>query len=264
MKITITDDFDLYKITYSGQCFRAKQIGEKTFSFIYQNHYLEITELSNNDYEISCSEDEWNNVWYDYFDLSTNYNKIRQSIPADDEYMLHAAEIGKGIRILKQDKFEALISFIISQRKSIPAIKTSVERLCTLYGKDGFFPTPTDMLNATAEELSTCGLGYRVSYIIDAVRMIALKEVNLEELDKLSDEELITMLKKFNGVGDKVANCVALFSYHRIGNAPIDTWIAKVIAEKYNGTNPFPSYGNVAGIMQQYVFYAAQHMKDLS
>lgn len=264
MQITITDDFDLYKITYSGQCFRAKQIDDNTFSFVYKNYFVTISDLGNNLYDISCNEAVWNEVWYDYFDLGRNYSKIRKSIPEDDSYMIHASEIGKGIRILKQDKFEALISFIISQRKSIPAIKSSVEKLCNLYGKDGFFPSPIDMLNATSEELSSCGLGYRVSYIMDCVCKIALCEVDLESLDKLSDEDLILELKKFNGVGDKVANCVALFAYHRIGNAPIDTWIAKVIAEKYNNQNPFPAYGEVAGIMQQYVFYAAQHMKDLS
>lgn len=263
MQIRIDDDFDLYKIAYSGQCFRVKQIDDKTFTFVYQNHKVTIKELGDSNYELSCSEAEWKNVWKEYFDLNLNYSDIRKSIPEDDPYMRHAAELGKGIRILKQDKFEMLISFIISQRKSIPAIKSSVEKICALYGENGFFPSPEAMLGAGNEELSSCGLGYRVPYIMDCIRKVALKEVNLDDFDKLSDEDLILELKHFNGVGDKVANCVALFAYHRIGNAPVDTWIAKVIENKYNGINPFPSYGKVAGIMQQYVFYAAQHMKDL-
>ena len=261
MRIKIVDDFDLYKIAYSGQCFRVKQLDEDTYSFVTGANELVMSSISNNEYEISCDQDTFNNVWHDYFDLDTCYKDIRASIPAHDKYLKDASDIGAGIRILKQDRFEMLISFIISQRKSIPAIKTSVERICELYGHDGFFPTAIDMINATSDELSSCGLGYRVPYIIDAVKKIAYKEVDLYELDKLSDNELFDSLKSFYGVGDKVANCVALFAYHRTGRAPVDTWINKVINEKYNGINPFPEYGKYAGIMQQYIFYAAQHMK---
>lgn len=263
MIIKIDDDFDLRKIAYSGQCFRVKELSDDTFSFVTKSSKVTIKALVNNSFDISCSKDEWDNIWHDYFDLDTNYSDIRSSIPSDDSYMLRAAEIGKGIRILKQDYFEMLISFIISQRKSIPAIKTSVERLCSLYGKDGFFPTPDAMLKATNEELSSCGLGYRVSYVAEASKKVALKEVDLDELSLLSDDDLFASLKSFNGVGDKVANCVALFGYHRIGRAPVDTWIKKVIDNSYNGINPFPTYGSVAGIMQQYMFYAAQQHREL-
>lgn len=263
MIITIKDDFDLYKIAYSGQCFRVKQLDEDKYYFVTGNNNLTIESIGNSQYELSCTEEEWNKIWYDYFDLATDYKTIRESIPDSDLYMKRAADIGAGIRILRQDKFEMLISFIISQRKSIPAIKTSVERICALYGHDGFFPTARDMLNAGEEELASCGLGYRVSYIRDAVSAVALADVDLEKLDELPDEELFEELKKFNGVGDKVANCVALFAYHRIGRAPVDTWINKVINTEYNGINPFPQYGKNAGIMQQYMFYAAQHLREL-
>ena len=280
MKITVNDDFDLYKIAYSGQCFRVKELDKDTFAFVTGNSRVTITDL---DYsgssfaednsavisniprhlEISCSGDEWSDIWHNYFDLDTCYSNIRSAIPCEDSYLRKCARIGAGIRILKQDKFEMLISFIISQRKSIPAIKTSVERICKLYGQDGYFPTAGAMLNATDEELSGCGLGYRVSYIMDAVRRIALKEIDLNELDKLDDDALFESLKSFKGVGVKVANCVELFAYHRTARAPIDTWIKKVIDSQYDGVNPFESYGNVAGIMQQYIFYAAQHMHEL-
>jgi len=264
MQITISDDFDLYKITYSGQCFRPKQLSDNSYKFITQNSELIITELGDNEYDITCDLNTWNTVWRDYFDLDLCYKDIRESIPDSDTYLKNAAAIGKGIRILKQDKFEMLISFIISQRKSIPAIKSSVEKLCSLYGKDGFFPTPKALMSASSSELSSCGLGYRVPYIEAAARKVALGEIDLEALDCLSDEELFDALKSFYGVGDKVANCVALFAYHRINRAPIDTWINKVIDSEYNGINPFPSYTGNAGIMQQYMFYAAQHMRNLS
>ena len=256
MNITIDDDLDLGKIIDSGQCFRPRMIREGVFRFVTGRHVVEIMQ-DGNVLSVSCSRREWDEIWHPYFDLDTNYRKIRESIPKNDRYLRSAADAGAGIRILRQDKFEMLISFIISQRKSIPAIRTSIERLVSLYGHDGFFPNPSDMLAATDEELSSCGLGYRVPYIRKAVERVAYRDIDLEALDELPDEELFEELKSFSGVGDKVANCVALFAYHRTARAPIDTWIARVISEQYGGINPFPRYKNVAGIMQQYMFYAA-------
>ena len=254
MKITITDDFDLDKIINSGQCFRAKKIGDDTYRFVTGDKTLEMT-VEPSGYLVSCTKKEWDTVWHDYFDLDTDYCAIRNSIPEDDDFLKKAAAAGAGIRILRQDRFEMLISFIISQRKSIPAIRTSVERIVSLYGRDGFFPTPAAMAAATGEELTSCGLGYRVPYVLSAVRRVYEHEVDLDALDALSDEELVNELKSFAGVGDKVANCVALFAYHRCALAPVDTWIARVIKEQYCGINPFPRYGEYAGIMQQYMFY---------
>ena len=267
MKITVDDDFDLDKIINSGQCFRPRKNKDGIYSFVTGKHTVEIRDLteeagkkSANDateLEVSCSQKEWDEVWNPYFDLDTNYRKIRKSIPADDVFLKNCARSGAGIRILRQDNFEMLISFIISQRKSIPAIRTSVERLVGLYGKDGFFPEPKAMLAATEDELAPCGLGYRCSYVYNAAKRVALGEFDLDKMDLLPDEELLDKLKSFAGVGDKVANCVALFAYHRYGRAPVDTWISKIINEQYGGSNPFPRYGSVAGIMQQYMFYSA-------
>lgn len=265
MNITVDDDFDLDKIINSGQCFRPKKTGENTYRFVTGKHMVDICDITKEDgvtlLSASCSSREWGSIWHDYFDLDTNYRKIRESIPAGDPFLTDAARLGAGIRILRQDKFETLISFIISQRKSIPAIRTSIERLVSLYGRDGMFPEPEDMLNATDDELASCGLGYRCSYVYNAAKRIALGEFDLDRADELPDDELFDALKSFAGVGDKVANCVALFAYHRTGRAPVDTWIAKVIESKYGGIDPFPRYGDTAGIMQQYMFYAAQHHK---
>ena len=266
MRVSIKDDFDLNIIINSGQCFRPRFLDNGGYRFITGNSMVDIfaTDVEN-EYEVSCNKAEWENVWKEYFDLATNYASIRKSIPSEDAYMLRAGEIGAGIRILKQDKFEMLISFIISQRKSIPAIRSAVEKLCERYGsRDGdvyLFPTPEQLIVATEEELKDSGLGYRVSYVRDAVEKVISGDFDLEKMSLLSDEELFGKLKEIRGVGDKVANCVMLFAYHRVGRAPVDTWIAKVIAEKYDGVNPFFRYGDVAGIMQQYVFFAAQHEK---
>lgn len=283
MKVKILDDFDLYKIAYSGQCFRVKEVlnSDKAgaYQFITGEHLLYICPVTGDDnvYSVSCSENEWADIWYDYFDLNTSYEEIRESIPTSDAFLTKAAQIGKGIRILKQDKFEMLISFIISQRKSIPAIKSSVEKLCKLYGapitpSSGVndasviytFPTYEQLIKASDTELGECGLGYRVPYIIDAVKRVNTRNLDLTSLDNLSDDDLLEALKSVYGVGDKVANCVALFAYHRIGLSPIDTWIKKVIETEYKGNDPFGQYPKTAGIMQQYMFFASQHEKILS
>lgn len=278
MIVRIDDDFDLYKIVNSGQCFRPKILNDGSVRFITKDKILYIRVTSSmGEYEVSCDKTEWEQVWYDYFDLERSYSEIRKTVPENDKYMLACAEAGSGIRILKQDKWEMLISFIISQRKSIPAIRSSVEKLCSLYGKrvkatDYFdkddeliylFPEPVAMENASSDELASCGLGYRVPYIRCAVESVLSGDIRLESIDTLGDEELFDTLKSIKGVGDKVANCVELFAYHRVSRAPVDTWIKKVIDEEYKGINPFPFYGKNAGIMQQYVFYRAQHLKEL-
>jgi len=265
----INDDFDLKKIAESGQCFRVREFDDGTFRFVTGDNivYIKKNEAENqNEFEVSCDAKEWESIWKNYFDFNRNYSDIRNEIPGDEKYLCEAAECGRGIRILNQDPWEMLISFIISQRKSIPAIKTSIELLCREYGRRVDTEYETLYLFPSAEEvfkggnmssLENCKLGYRLKYIEDATKRVALKEMVLDELRNLDSDDLIIELKKVYGVGDKVANCIALFAYGRSELAPVDTWIKKVIDNEYDGVNPFPRYGKVAGIMQQYIFYYA-------
>lgn len=271
MIINIEDDFDLYKIANCGQCFRGIEVTDGVFRFITKENviYMKADECDPvtglvTKLDVSVSQNEWDNVWHFYFDMNRDYKSIRQSI-TDDEYLMKASELGKGIRILKQDYYEMLITFIISQRKSIPAIRTSIERMCKLHGKEikteyeTLYAFPTAKELSDAEDLDSCGLGYRLPYIIDASRDIALGIVDLQKYDMYDDEELFEHLKLFKGVGDKVANCISLFGYGRTNRAPVDVWIKRVIDEEYNGINPFDKYEINAGIMQQYMFYAAKN-----
>lgn len=271
MIITINDDFDMKKIADSGQAFRIKEIVSaptSTYRFITQQYIVYITQISEITYDISCSMDEWNRIWVPYFDLTRNYETIRKTIPAADSFHSMASQYGQGIRILCQDPFEMLVTFIISQRKNIPAIKASVEKLCSLFGTPieteletvYTFPTPDQLSKATTEELSTCSLGYRLPYIEDAINKVCLKEIDLELLKSLSTEDLNSTLLSIKGVGKKVANCINLFAYNRLECAPVDVWIEKVINQYFGGTNPYPSFGDTAGILQQYAFY---YMKSL-
>ena len=214
-------------------------------------------------YSFSCTQEEFEAFWEDYFDLKTDYASFRNAIDKDDIYLLNSAEAGKGIRILRQDPWEMLITFIISQRKNIPAIKASVEALCSRFGEElGFgifaFPTPEALAWAGDEELKDCSLGYRVPYIMEAARMVASGELDLSAVSALSDDELLTALQKVYGVGPKVANCVSLFGYHRIAAFPVDVWIKRVLDEHYNGSFPLERYKGFAGVLQQYMFYYAR------
>ncbi|MCR4618414.1 MAG: DNA-3-methyladenine glycosylase 2 family protein [Lachnospiraceae bacterium] len=272
--VNINDDFDLKKIKDSGQAFRIKET-DGLYRFIYRDRILyikekNITKTGSGQYEISVSADEWNNVWVKYFDLNRNYESIRKSVPANDKFLQSACDNGTGLRILVQDPYEMLVTFIISQRKSIPAIKDSVERICEKYGrltdtgleKIYLFPTASDMAKATEAELKDCKLGYRISYIQDAAMRVSTDLLKLDELYRLNYDVLFEKLKEVRGVGDKVSNCICLFAYGKTEAAPVDTWIAKVIDKYYNGINPFPSYGKNAGIMQQFIFYYALTHKD--
>ena len=270
MQVAISDDFDLPKIADSGQCFRVRDFGDGMFRFITGSEVLYIKKLPRARYEVNCSYEAWRRVWVPYFDLERNYLRIRKAIPDSDVYMRSAARGGKGIRVLRQDPWETLITFIISQRKSIPAIKTSVEMLAARFGEMKStsyetlytFPSASQLEKASDQDLADCKLGYRVSYITDAVAKVRSGNVDLAALSGLSDTEVFNALKTVRGVGDKVAACVCLFSYGRTGVAPVDTWIHKIIAREYGGVDPFPSYGESAGIMQQYAFYHAISHKE--
>ena len=272
MELTISDDFSLPKIAESGQCFRIRRFGDGTYRFITEGSVLYIRKMSPCRFEADCAPEEWDAVWSPYFDLGRNYAEIRAFIPESDTYMRQAAEAGRGIRILRQSPWETLVAFIISQRKSIPAIQGAVELLSERYGEAlttqretvRVFPHPEQMTTADAEALAACKLGYRTPYVLDAIGRASAGALDLTEIAVCGDAELLERLKTVNGVGNKIANCVALFAYGRTALAPVDTWISKVIRSEYGGVNPFPAYGDAAGIMQQYVFYhALKHKREL-
>jgi len=257
-------DFDILKIADSGQCFRMKRIEStdilETWLIIAIDKYCYIkADPFKHSYLIDCPNED-NMFWAYYFDLNTDYAHYRNSVDANDAFLSASVEFGTGIRILHQSPWEMLITYIISQRRSIPSIKTCVERLCTKYGHEitkgvYSFPTPEELSRASLEDLSECGLGYRAEYVYLATQGVLTGEINLLSYDNLSDDELVKALKAIKGVGDKVANCVALFGYYRIAAFPIDVWIDRVQKQYYMGRFPVELYEGYAGVMQQYMFY---------
>lgn len=183
--IIMKDDFDLYKIIHSGQCFRAVEFEKDTFRFITGSRVLYIHHSKGMHYTISCSRYLWNHFWKPYFDGTACYEEIRNSVPEEDSFLSQAAAYSRGIRILRQAPWETMITFIISQRKSIPAIHTSVEKLCSKAGKKietpyevlYTFPSAENLAALSADDLKNCSLGYRSPYIAKTAAIIKNRHI---------------------------------------------------------------------------------------
>ncbi len=266
-------NFDIVQIADSGQCFRMNRIYEGNkikYGLVAYGRYLELTQTGPETVELSCSEEEFHEVWEEYFDLKYDYGRIVAGLlEGEDQFLRKAAGYGKGIRILKQEPFEAAISFIISQNKNIPAIKGCIEGICRRYGekkqyKDGIFydtfPSAQVLSGAGKEELRELKTGYRDEYILSASGLVVQGGLNLEDLKKVSFEEAVKTLKQMHGVGEKVANCISLYGLHHIEGFPVDVWILRVLKEIYNNQFHKEKYQGYAGIVQQYMFYYIRHL----
>ena len=249
MTVTIPDDFDLQKIAASGQAFRIAQTPQG-WRFLAGDKLLYLQPGSGDTYTASCTPEEWQGFWHRYFDLNRNYAAIRAAVPKQDAYLCAAARAGAGIRILRQDAWEMLVTFIISQRKNIPAIQACVETLCTRYGAPLLqpggnvlyaFPTAQALAAAGEQALRDCALGYRAPYVLAAAQAVAAGALDLAALETLPDARLLEAMQQ-HGVGIKVANCVAPVCLMAVRSVPpVDVWIQRVIDQHYAGQNPFPS-----------------------
>ena len=271
MQIEIHDDFDLEKIASCGQCFRAKSFDGGLYRFVSGDQVIYIKKIEDNRFSVSCTDEEWKDIWTSYFDLKRSYKDLYFEEREKHDYIRKAMDCGRGIRILRQDPWEMLVTFIISQRKSIPAISKSVEALAEKYGHPikteheilYSFPTPEEMAGATADELQECGLGYRVPYICDAIQKVSSGALNLSAIADYGDVELFEELQTVHGIGKKVANCICLFGYGRVARVPVDVWISRAV-EDCGGEDPFALFENNAGIIQQFVFYYKINGKSLT
>ena len=265
LKIKIEDDFNLERIAESGQCFRWESLDNCTYRIPFREHCLIIRESGEGYYDFSCGEAEFEEVWRAYLDLDEKYGEVRAKISSEeDPFLYEACEYGKGIRILRQDPFETLISFIISQNKNIPAIRKSIEMLCQATGKKVMdplgkeyylFPTAEEILSLEDSVLTDCKLGYRVAYVKAAARDIADGRIVLEDLMEEGEEKTMEALTSIHGVGKKVASCMSLFGLHHIDAFPIDVWIKRILSEQYPKGYPMERYRPYNGIYQQYMFY---------
>lgn len=259
-----TDEFNLDKIEESGQCFRLRKTEENVWENVAGNKFIRIEKIENNRYSLSCTMEEFEKYWKNYFDLGRDYRAVQKMVPENDLFLTSAVSFGDGIRILRQEPFEMLITFIISQRKNIPAIRKAVETLSRMYGERIKTPWgescafPTAERLAACENLEGCSLGYREKYVLSAARDVSSGKLDVSALSSLDDEELKAKLKEVYGVGEKVASCVMLFGYGRLGSFPRDVWINRVMNEVYSDNFDESRYAGVGGIIQQYMFFFAR------
>ncbi|SEA11357.1 N-glycosylase/DNA lyase [Lachnospiraceae bacterium NK3A20] len=262
--IHIEDDLDLDRIAESGQCFRWEKTGAQAYRIIAGKDCLYIAALGDGRFELDCTEEEFRDRWRDYFDLTENYRGIRERIDKGlDPFLWEAAKAEQGIRILRQDPWETLISFIISQNRNIPAIRRSVAMLSESCGEKHLdsrgreyyaFPDPETIAELPDEALTACKLGYRSKYVHAAAEAVAAGKINLESLLFSNEEITIKALTGLYGVGVKVANCVSLYGLHHINAFPVDVWVKRILSEQYPDGYPFERYSPYNGIYQQYMF----------
>lgn len=255
IQITIPN-FSLTDTLDCGQAFRWKQASENTFTGIHRGKYLIVSQNQNTITFHGITDEEFSDIWSVYFDLDTDYESMKITFSADP-VLKEACGFCGGIRLLRQDPWEALCSFIISQNNNIPRIKGIIDRLCQLLGEpcgDSYtFPSPERLAECTLEELAPLRAGFRAKYLLDAAQKVADQTVSLEKIPALPIEEARETLMQIKGVGIKVAECALLYGFHRLEAFPVDTWIKKALAEFY--PEGFPAFAEPRGVAQQYLFH---------
>ena len=269
-----SQSFEPVHIFECGQCFRWKKQQDNSYTGVFNNNVINVKkEMERVIFTGNCNEDI-KTVCIDYFDLNRNYENIKTELSKIDKYLENSIKYGNGIRILHQNLWETLISFIISANNNIPRIKTIIERISKKYGNKIVFqneiyytfPTPSELSNATVEDLHNLGLGFRDVRVYETIQKTLRKEIDLKKLEKEENiETLRNKLLEIPGVGPKVADCIMLFSLKKYEVFPVDVWVKRVISELYfENIEQKPQtiqkfaknqYGNLAGLAQQYLFY---------
>ena len=250
-----------------GQSFRFAPVDGNTFEGIAHGRILKMRQEANAIRFFDMSEAEFSSVFAPYFDIDTDYTALKDAF-SSDETLKKAIACTEGIRVLKQDGFETLISFLISQNNNIPRIKKSIGLLCERFGKElapgkFSFPDAQTLSKCTVEDLAGLSLGYRDRYLIDAAKRVANGELDLNALETLPLDEARARIRTVMGVGPKVAECVLLFGFKRHACFPMDTWIKKIMAAYY--PDGFPkAFAETAGIAQQYLFHYARCFADFT
>lgn len=270
-------DFDPIHTFTCGQCFRWTPEGDNSFTGVAKGKVVNISFAGDVLRINNSSNQDFKNIWFDYLDLGRDYGSIKEELKKD-EIMEKAIDFGHGIRILKQDFYETLISFIISANNGIPRIMSTVEVIAQNYGDKVLmngnvhytFPDILKLADSTIEELWVCKGGFRCKYIINSADMIFKGEANPEELSRMSTDKAREKLMKLPGVGPKVADCILLYSGIKQDVFPTDVWVKRVMEELYFKRDAsfkeiqkfaFDKFGKNSGIAQQYLFYYARENK---
>ena len=249
-----------------GQCFRWHQLEDQSYIGVAFGRVCKIW-MRQEALCLTCSQDEFETIWRPYFDLDLDYSAITLHFPSD-ELFHQAVAFGEGLRILAQDPWETLCTFIISQCNNIPRIKLIIESLCQAYGdpltfeSQTFyaFPAPAQLAVLSPDQLSRIRAGYRTPYLIQAAQAVACGAIDFDKLRQMPTQLARQTIMTLPGVGKKVADCFLLFGLHKLDAFPVDTWMNKVLSH-YPDDFSSQHFGQFAGIAQQYLFYYARSIK---
>lgn len=267
VRVSDIKGFALRDTLMCGQSFRWVENSDGSFTGTAFKKTVTV-KIENDDFKIiGTTQEDFEDIWQGYFDLDTDYEKIREDLSRLHPVLAEAAKFAPGIRILRQEPFEALISFIISQNNNIKRIEGIVKRLCENFGEKNeageyAFPTAETLAGLSPEELSPIRAGFRHRYIIDAAKKVFSGEVNLEGCREKSFEEAKKELMTIVGVGEKVADCVLLYGLHKVNAFPMDVWMKRAMKKLFPDVNP-ESFGEYAGVAQQYIFHYSRLHSEL-
>ncbi len=273
-------DFKLSDTFDCGQVFRFNPDGNGGYIGTAYKKTVRMTQSGDTLTLHSTSEADFENVWRNFLDLDRDYGKIKAELTKDSDTVMESAiDFGGGIRILKQDLWETIVSFIISASNNIPRIKKIIELLCSNFGTEHIyegktyysFPDAKTIASLELKELDIVKAGYRTKYILQTAKQIANGEFSLDALYNMTTADAKNELLKLCGVGNKVADCITLFALNRFDSFPVDVWIKRIMEYCYfeNQTQDIPiisqfandKFGELGGIAQQYLFYYARNLK---
>ncbi|HAE92808.1 MAG TPA: 8-oxoguanine DNA glycosylase [Tissierella sp.] len=278
-KIILKDikNFEPKHIFECGQAFRWKVEEDKSYTTVAYGKVLNVKKENNDIILSNTNIEDFNNIWYNYFDLDRDYDEIKKEL-SKDPILDEAIKFGEGIRILNQEPFEMVISFITSANNQIPRIKRSIELMSKHYGEKIVpgeqeyysFPTAENLSNAKPEDLKEiCKVGFRGERIVQTAKIIANGELDLNSIYNLTRDEGKELLMTLPGVGPKVSDCILLFAFNKDDAFPVDVWVKRVMEHFYLkedtnvkliGTHGARIFGNLAGFAQQYLFYYAREL----
>jgi len=275
-KIIVHDirDFNITHIFECGQCFRWNREEDGSYTGVVKNKVINVLQQKNTVEFNNINTDDYD-IIKNYFDFDTDYETIKNTLNTD-EIMAEAIKFGEGIRILNQEEWETMISFMISANNRIPMIKKVIENLSVSFGdyignyrgKDYFsFPTAERLSAAPVERILECKAGFRAPRIKEAATRFLYEKDKIYNIKNMSYNEGLAYLKTYKGIGDKVANCILLFSMKHFDTFPVDVWVRRVMQTLYVSKETKDAdirkfaenkFGKYSGFAQQYLFYYAR------
>lgn len=266
-------NFNLDRILGYGEGNRWNKEDDGSYTGVVKGKILNVAQDDKKVYFNNTDLKDFQNIWFEYFDLDRDYNEINNKLKSMDNYISRAVDYLRGMRILNQDEWEMMITFIISANNSMTMLQKVVENLSEKFGdylgeykgrKYYAFPTPKQLSLASLEDIRSCKTGYRDKYIKSAADNIVNNDINIYKFKELNTEKCIEELKKFDGVGAKVADCIALFGMKKYDTFPMDVWMKRIMKEFYIKEDmsvekirkySIDKFGELSAFVQQYLFH---------